>query len=183
VAFVHTKAFILLVLFALIAPRATSAAGDSHDEQATAVSHWGITLWGLSYHLNRNADYDETNWGLGLRYSARPRWRWLGKDDANRVFLQADAFQNSNRGLVVPISAGVQYRVATIPGGCRFLAVAALTAAYYQYPQRGLAEVKFGPVPGGAIACGRLTANVIAVLRKSSEPLAAMTLSLTIAID
>jgi hypothetical protein len=40
--------------------------------------------------------------------------------------------------------------------------------------------IKFGPVPGVAIGCGHVKANIMAVLRKSSEPLAALTASLTI---
>jgi hypothetical protein len=35
-------------------------------------------------------------------------------------------------------------------------------------------------VPGVAIGCGHVKANVIAVLRKSSEPLAALAASVTI---
>ena len=58
--------------------------------------------------------------------------------------------------------------------------MAALTAAYYQFPEKQTTEVKFGPVPGMTIGCGHLKANVMAVLRKSSEPLAALTASLTI---
>jgi hypothetical protein len=48
---------------------------------------WGITIWGLSYHTDRSADYNELNWGLGLRYYSRPEWKWLGTSDDNRVFL------------------------------------------------------------------------------------------------
>jgi hypothetical protein len=35
-------------------------------------------------------------------------------------------------------------------------------------------------VPGVSIGCGHMKTNVMAVLRKSSEPLAALTASLTI---
>ena len=141
---------------------------------------WGISIWGLSYHVNRSVDYNEDNWGLGLRHYNRPDWKWLGRDDDNRVFLEADALRNSNRGLAIPLSAGAEYHVAPLPGGCKLFAVAALTLAYYQYPARNTTEVKFGPVPGLAIGCGHLKGNVMAVLRKSSEPLAALTASLTI---
>jgi hypothetical protein len=74
---------------------------------------WGIAIWGLSYHVDRSADYDEHNWGLGLRYT-------------------------------------------------------------------DMSVIKFGPVPGVAIGCGRVKTNVMAVRRQSSEPLAALTASLTI---
>jgi len=81
---------------------------------------------------------------------------------------------------VLPFSAGAEFRMAPLPAGCKLFAVGALTVAYYQYPNRNTSDVKVGPVPGIAIGCGRFKGNVMAVLRKSSEPLAAITASLTI---
>jgi hypothetical protein len=43
-----------------------------------------------------------------------------------------------------------------------------------------MTDIKFGPVPGVSVGCGHVKANLMAVLRKSSEPLAALTASLTI---
>lgn len=149
-----------LLLFAIVLP--SSAFAD--DER------WGVSIWGLSYHVNRSVDYNEDNWGLGVRYYPKP----------NRFFLELDALRNSNRGLVVPLSAGAEFKIAPLPAGCKLSAVPALALAYYRYPQRNLTEIKFGPVPGVTIGCGRVKTNVIAVLRKSSEPLAALTVSLTI---
>ena len=131
---------------------------------------WGLSLWGLSYHVDRSVDYNEDNLGLGLRYYVKP----------DRLFIELDALRNSNRGLVLPLSAGLEFRIAPLPAGCRLSGVAALTLAYYQYPNRKTTDIKFGPVPGATIGCGRVKANVMAVLRKSSEPLAALTASLTI---
>jgi len=131
---------------------------------------WGIAIWGLSYHVNRSVDYNEDNWGLGLRYYVKP----------DKYFVEFDALRNSNRGLVLPLSAGAEFRIAPLPAGCKLFAVAALTLAYYQYPNRNTTDIKFGPVPGLAVGCGHLKGNVMAVLRKSSEPLAALTASLTI---
>ena len=131
---------------------------------------WGISIWGLSYHVDRSVDYNEDNLGLGVRYYFKP----------DRWFVELDALRNSNRGLVVPVSAGAEFRIAPLPAGCRLFAVAALTLAYYQYPNRNTSDIKLGPVPGVAIGCGRFKTNVMAVLRKSSEPLAAVTASVTI---
>jgi hypothetical protein len=78
------------------------------------------------------------------------------------------------------VSLGADFRIAPLPAGCKLLGVAALTLAYYQYPNRNTTEIKIGPVPGLTIGCGRVKVNGIAVLRKSSEPLAALTASLTI---
>jgi hypothetical protein len=141
---------------------------------------WGITIWGLSYHTDRDADYNELNWGLGLRYYHRPEWKWLGTSGDNRVFLEGDALRDSNRGLMIPISAGVEYRIAPLPAGCKLFAVGAFTVAYYRYATRDSAVIKFGPVPGVVIGCGRLKTNVEVILRPSSSPLAALTASWTI---
>ena len=137
---------------------------------ASAQGQWGVSIWGLSYHVDRSVDYNEDNWGLGLRY-------YFKRD---KYFVEADALRNSNRGLVLPLSAGAEFRLAPLPAACKLFAVAALTLAYYQYPNRDTTDVKFGPVPGVTIGCGHVKANAIAVLRKSSEPLAALAASVTI---
>jgi hypothetical protein len=131
---------------------------------------WGLSLWGLSYHVDRSVDYDERNWGLGLRYYLKP----------DRFFVEGDALRDSNRGLVVPLSLGLEFTIAPLPAGCKLSGVGALTAAYYQFANTSSSVVKYGPVPGVAIGCGRVKGNIMAVLRKSSEPLAAVTASLTI---
>jgi hypothetical protein len=131
---------------------------------------WGVSIWGLSYHVDRSVDYNEDNWGLGLRYYFKP----------DKYFVEIDALRNSHRGLVLPLSAGAEFRIAPLPAGCRLFAVAALTLAYYQYPNLNSTDIKFGPVPGVAIGCGHVKGNVMAVLRKSSEPLAALTASVTL---
>jgi len=149
-----------LLLFAIALPSSVHA-----DEL-----RWGVSIWGLSYHVNRSVDYNEDNWGLGVRYYFKP----------DRLFLEADALRNSNRGLVLPVSLGVEFRVLPLPAGCKLSGVVALTAAYYQYPNQNRTDFKIGPVPGVSIGCGRVKGNIIAVLRKSSEPLAALTASVTI---
>jgi hypothetical protein len=152
---------LLLLLLIAVGLPASAFAGDQR---------WGVSIWGLSYHTNRSVDYNEDNWGLGVRYYFKP----------NRLFLEADALRNSNRGLVLPVSLGAEFRVLPLPAGCQLSGVVALTAAYYQYPNQNRTDFKVGPVPGVTIGCGRVKGNVIVVLRKSSEPLAAVTASLTI---
>jgi len=152
---------VLLVLVVLLV---RPSAARAEDER------WGIAVWGLSYHVDRSVDYNEDNWGLGVRYYLKP----------DRWFVEADALRNSNRGLVLPLSLGLEFRIAPLPAGCGLSAVAALTAAYYQYPSQHRTDFKIGPVPGVAIGCGRVKGNIMAVLRKDSEPLAAITASVTI---
>ena len=174
------RAFLLVTLF--VAMPSAIFAQDAEDERREPIGgHWGISVWGLSYHVNRAIDYNESNLGLGLRYSARPRWRWLGHDEDNRVFVEADALRNSNKGLVLPISAGAEYQVGHLGGGCKLFAVGALTLAYYQNSRKKATELKFGPVPGFAIGCGHVKTNVLAVLSASKQTLAAIVASMTIA--
>jgi len=166
---------VLLALF-VIFPSTTFAEGPGPplDRQ------WGISIWGMSYHLDRTIDYKETNWGLGIRYNARPQWRWLGRDEDNQVFLEVDALRNSHGGLVLPLSAGVEYEVKSFSRGCKLLAVGAFTVAYYQNRRKQATELKFGPVPGLTLSWGHVRTNMIAVLKGSKVPLAAITGSVTI---
>jgi len=165
---------VLLALFVVL-PSTTFAEDPGHGDH-----QWGISIWGLSYHVDRIIDYTETNWGLGIRYNARPQWRWLGSDDDNRVFLEVDALRNSHAGLVLPLSAGVEYQVKAFSPGCSLLAVGALTFAYYQNRRKDVTELKFGPVPGLTLSWGHVRTNMIAVLKTSKVPLAAITGSMTI---
>jgi hypothetical protein len=154
----------VLVLLALIAALPSAAFADDPLDQ-----RWGVTVWGLSYHVNKSIDYAANNWGLGLRYYVVRR----------HLFVEADALRNSNRGLVVPVSAGAEFEVGHI-GACRLGGIAAFTAAYYQNPRKETTEVKVGPVPGVSVGFGHLKTNVVAVLSKSDRPLAAIAASLTV---
>ena len=71
----------------------SSAARADDDRDA----RWGIAIWGLSYHVSRTIDYNEANVGLGLRYYFN-----------RRLFVEGDALRNSNRGIVLPASAGAE---------------------------------------------------------------------------
>src|SRR5580765_174317 len=102
---------------------------------------WGVTIWGLSYHTNKSIDYDEGNWGLGLRYYFH-----------RHVFVEGDVLRNSNRGLVLPASAGVEFGMGTL-GACKVSAMGALTVAYYQNPRTESNYFKVGPVPGVSFRC------------------------------
>jgi hypothetical protein len=171
---------LVLLTLVLVYPSTTFADDPQDASQGGGEQRWGISIWGLSYHFDRSIDYDERNWGLGIRYYARPHWRWLGRDEDNRVFLEADALRNSHGGLVLPLSAGVEYRVKTFRGGRQLFVVGALTLAYYQNRRKQATEVKFGPVPGLTLSWGRVRTNMIVVLKPSKPPLAAIAGSVTI---
>jgi len=152
------------LILALVVACPAGLAADADE------SRWGLMIWGLSYHVDHAADYSQGNYGLGLRYYPKPR----------RLFLEVDALRNSNRGLVLPASIGAELGLATLPGGCRVAAVGAFTVAYYENQLKDTTEIKFGPVPGVTLGCRRLKVNVLAILKTSSPPLAAVVASLTI---
>jgi hypothetical protein len=154
----------LLFIVMLLAGLPSAAFADDAQDQ-----RWGVTLWGLSYHVNKSIDYAAGNYGLGLRFYPVKRY----------LFIEVDALRNSNRGLVVPLSLGAEFPIIRV-SVCRVGGIAAFTAAYYDNPRRDLTEIKVGPVPGISFGCGHFKTNVVAVLSKSDHPLAAVAASLTI---
>ena len=155
----------LLVALAIVVAGFSSPALAADDPD----KRWGISIWGLSYHVDDEIDFDEANVGLGLRYYFN-----------HLVFVEADALRNSNGGLAVPVSAGLDFKIASLGRGCHLFAVAAATVVYYQNRRTGREDVKAGPVPGMTLGCGRVKANAIVVLRPSSQPVAVIAASLTI---
>ena len=109
------------------------------------------------------------NLGIGLRYYFN-----------QHVFVEGDALRDSNRGLVLPVSAGAEIALISFGHTCRFGAVGALTLAYYQNPRTQSDYFKFGPVPGIVFGCGRAQANVVTILSPSGDLLAAVVGSLTL---
>jgi hypothetical protein len=167
----------LLILIVAFPP--TTYADDA-DEGRGSTGQWGISIWGLSYHLDKSIDFNENNWGLGVRYYNRPQWRLLGKDQDNRVFLELDALRNSHKGLVIPLSAGVEYEIKSFSDRCQLFAVGAVTLAYYQNLREDATQLKFGPVPGVTLSWGHTRTNIVAILRSSREVVAAIAGSVTI---
>ena len=153
---------VLALTLALAAGFASPALAQDSDK------HLGVTIWGLSYHINRDKEFDEANFGLGLRYYF------------NRfIFVEADALHNSNGGLVTPVSVGLDLKFASIRQ-CNLYAVAAGTVAFYQNPRTDRDYFKFGPVPGVTLGCGRVKVNGIIVLQPESQPFSVIAASLTL---
>ena len=152
----------------LAAPHADLLACPGDDARGgRAVGHGDLGAE-LSRRSQRRLQREQL--GLGVRYYLKP----------DRWFVEADALRNSNRGLVLPASLGLEFGHAPLPCRMQAVGVVALTAAYYQFPNTDSSVIKYGPVPGVPIGCGRLKTNMMAILRKSSEPLAAITASFTI---
>jgi hypothetical protein len=168
---------VVFIVLVLCYPAAVSAA----ENNAGLCGVWGVDVWGLTWHPEPLADstYNNTNWGLGVRCYARPKWRFLGKSEDNRVFLEADALDDSYRGLVLPISAGVEYKLASLPAHFQLSFLGALTVAYYQIPMKNEAQVRWGPVPSFAVGRGHLK-TTITLIPSTSHVLAAVVASLTV---
>jgi hypothetical protein len=95
------RVFALTIAF-VVGLSAVAFADDDGDLR------WGISLWGLSYHVNRTIGYDKVNPGLGLRF-------YLNR----YVFLEGDALRNSNRGITLPASVGIELGIGSLPPPCR----------------------------------------------------------------
>jgi hypothetical protein len=155
----------LLVTLAILVTGVSSPALAADDPDR----RWGVSIWGLSYHIDPHIDFDEANVGLGLRYYF-----------THLVFVEVDALRNSNGGLALPVSAGLELKVASLGQACNLYAVAAGTVVYYQNRRTDLDYVRAGPVPGVTLGCGRVKTNAIIVLRSSRQPVAVIAASLTI---
>ena len=155
------KALALISLLAAVAP------GAPADTSGNAA-RWGLSIWGLTYHTNHTVAYNDANVGLGLRYYFN-----------HIFFVEGDALRNSNRGIVIPASAGAELGVGSL-GSCHVSLVAAMTVAYYQNLRTGQDYVLAGPVPGVTFGCGRVKPSVIVILSPHRQPVAAITASLTI---
>jgi hypothetical protein len=168
---------VVFIVLVVSCPAAVSAA----ENNARLCGVWGIDVWGLTWHPGRLADYtyNDTNWGLGVRCYARPKWRFLGKSEDNRVFLEADALDNSYRGLVLPISAGVEYKLASLPEHFQLSFLGALTVSYYRIPVKNETQVRWGPVPSFAVGRGRFK-TIITLIPSTSGVLAAVVASVTV---
>ena len=160
-----------------LAVPAAAIADEMTDPRLCA--EWGVTVWGLTYHVDRGIDYNNLNWGGGVRCYARPAWKWLGQAPENKVFVEADALRNSYRGLLVPVSAGVEYKVGTV-GTCDALFLGAVAVGYYGDTGRRRAGIRAGPLPGFALGCGRFKPSVTIIARPSHTILTALAMSATI---
>jgi len=172
----HVLSGVLVLGLVAAAPTIASAEQSARD----TLQSWGVTIWGASYHFEKDIDYEELNWGAGLRRYVRPNWRWLGENPQTRIFFEGDVLRNSNGGLMVAASAGPEIHLGKLWGPCRLFGIATLSAAYYENPRQNKDQWKAGPVPGLAVGCGAMKINGTMILRPSSQPVAALASSITI---
>jgi hypothetical protein len=142
---------------------------------------WGITLWGISYHTPPDDNYNNLNWGLGMRCYTPIRWKWFGNaDHHNRVFIDSDLIRDSHDGVLAPLSIVTEYTLMTFSQNTSLLFDAALTAAYYGFEPPTKSQVRFGPVPEFALKHRNIQTTVTLVPRAQRNPLAVVTGSVTI---
>ena len=162
--FGHGPKHLLVTLVIVVSGFSSPAVAAGDPDQ-----RWGISLWGLSYHVNDEIDFDEANLGLGVRYYV-----------TRLLFAEVDALRNSNGGLAVPVSVGLDVKVASLGQACNLYAVGAGTVVYYRNARTERDDVRAGPVPGVTLGCGRVKTNAIIVLRRSRQPVSVIAASLTI---
>ena len=157
------------------------AVGGNFGTRDGACKEMSLNLWGLSYHPDRTKGYNEQNWGAGFSCYSHPDIPWLlGKGADNRLVLEGDAMLNSWRGLMVPLSLGVNYRMKTFSDGCKLYFVAAMTVAYYNNPIKNVSEIDWGPIPGLSLGCGKVRTNLMLVPSATQAPLAVAIASVAI---
>lgn len=131
------------------------AAVDGSDYASEArPGDLGLNVFGLSFHTDRSAGYNEINPGVGLRYVFwRPRPRW-------ELFGDTSIYYDSDRNWAKYIALGTYYRFA---GSWK----AGAAVAYGQSRSYNQGRPFFAPVPGLAFEYRGVTLN--AVLLPSEE--------------
>ena len=157
----------------------TSAPASADDGEDRLCGTWAINVWGLSYHVKENGNYSDANLGAGVRCYARPHWPGFGSSRDNRLLLEVDGLRNSHKGLIVPASAGAEFKLASFRDTCGVFAIGVLTFAYYNNPDRKRDDIRWGPVPGVAVGCGRFRPNIVFVPSHSRQVIAVITASMT----
>jgi hypothetical protein len=170
------RAVLFIIALALFSSSRASA-GDGDDR---LCGTWAINAWGVSYHIKENSNYSDANLGAGVRCYARPDWPAFGSNRENRLLLEVDALRNSHNGLIVPASAGAEFRIATFHETCGVFGIGALTFAYYNNPDRKRDYIKWGPVPSVAVGCRRFRPTVVFVPVHSRQVIAVITASMTV---
>ena len=170
---------VLFVIALALFSSAPASGGDRHDR---LCGTWSINAWGLSYHIKENSNYSDVNPGAGVRCYARPDWRAFGPKHDNRILIEIDAMRNSHNGLIVPASAGAEFKIATFHDTCGIFAIGALTFAYYNNPDRKRDYIKWGPVPSVAVGCRRLRPTVIFVPVHSRQVISVITAAITVVL-
>ncbi len=166
----------VLFVLVIVSLPASASADDGKDQ---ICGTWAINAWGLSYHIRQNGDYSDANLGAGVRCYARPHWWVPGRNRDNRLLVEIDTLRNSHKGLIVPASAGAEFKLASFRERCGVFVMGVLTFAYYDNPDRKTDYIKWGPVPGVAVGCGKWRPSVIFVPSHSRQVIAVITTSMT----
>lgn len=77
-------AFVFLVLSWLFLLFIAAAAINAHGEEVKASKLW-VTPGAVSYHFNRDKEYNERNFGFGIEYSLNKNWSVLAGQYQNSI--------------------------------------------------------------------------------------------------
>jgi hypothetical protein len=116
----------------------------------------GLNVFGLSFHTDRDAGYNEVNPGVGLRYvfwQPAPRWE---------VFGDTSIYYDSERNWAKYVAVGAYYRI-----GGSWSAGAAL--AYGQSQSYNQGRPFFAPLPGLAFEYRGVTLNTVLLPSEQSD--------------
>ena len=116
----------------------------------------GLNVFGLSFHTDRSAGYNEINPGLGLRYVFwRPQPRW-------ELFGDTSIYYDSDRNWAKYVALGTYYRFA---GPWK----AGAAIAYGQSRSYNQGRPFFAPVPGLAFEYRGVTLNAVLLPSEESD--------------
>jgi len=111
-------------------------------------AHLGLNVFGLSFHTNRDAGYNEINPGVGLRYEVwRPAAHWS-------VFGDASVYYDSSREWAKYVGVGAYY---SLTSSWKIGA----TIVYAQSESYNRGKPFFAAVPGLAVEYRRVVFNVV----------------------
>ena len=127
---------------------AEELSADESHAAAQREADLGLNIFGLSFHTNRSAGYNEVNPGLGLRYVfARPSPNWA-------LFGDASFYYDSNREWAKYVALGAYYSLSPSwkIGGA---------LAYGQSRSYNEGQPFFAPIPGVAFLYRRIAFNMV----------------------
>jgi hypothetical protein len=141
----------------LCSPLARSEALPEHSPTPSEkrAGELGLNVFGLSLHTNRNADFNELNPGIGLRYTfwdPAPRWT---------VFGDSGIFYDSRRNWAKYVAVGTSYRFAESW-------YAGLGVGYAQSRTYNQGTPFFAVIPGIGFEYRRVTFNAVLLPDESS---------------
>ena len=127
---------------------AEEPSADAGRTLERSEANLGLNIFGLSFHKNRDAGYNELNAGIGLRYGFwRPATRWA-------LFADTSIYYDSNREWAKYVGLGTYYSLTA-----SWKVGASIVYAQSQSYNQG--KPFFSTVPGLAFEYRRIVLNMV----------------------